>query len=157
MRKKELTPISEKEKIEFYQKYTHPHLQKDLKKMQDKYFHLGLNFIKFFFAIGLVGMFVTPWLALAFIPGFIAPIITIHISNTKHKNTVESLTKNVTFEHFLNMIETGEWQKIANQYQQSRLLPKMIKPNKTSKASLNATESNSPLSSDYENDNNLII
>ena len=113
MKKKVKKQISNEEKLEFYKKYTDKEFLLELDKMQDKYFKIGHTAIKIFFSIGVIGMFFTPWIIFAFLPGFVIPIVCIHLSNKKHQEAVEKLTENITFDYFLEMVETGEWYEIA--------------------------------------------
>ena len=115
MEKQIIKQISKDEKIEFYKKYTNKEFQRNLEKAQERHHKIGLLAIKVFFIIGIVGMFISPWAAFAYLPGFIVPLITIHLSNLKQKKAVESLSENISYEDFMQMVESGEWQQLAHE------------------------------------------
>ncbi|MBQ8615585.1 MAG: hypothetical protein IJ415_03355 [Clostridia bacterium] len=106
--------ISHQKQLKFNKKHINKNSQKSLKTSENKLFKIGIFSIKIFFVIGIVGIFFTPWIAFAMIPGFVIPLIIIAISNLKKKKTIDSLTQNIKRENSLEMDETGEWTKIAH-------------------------------------------
>ena len=112
MKKNQIKNITNQEKSEFYQKYTNTDFQEKLQTIEDKHAKIGLNSIKIFFVLGIIGMFISPWCVFLFLPGFLVPLSTLIISYNKTKKEINKLCKNITYEDLIKMVETGDFQKI---------------------------------------------
>jgi len=107
--------ISKQDKIDFYLQFTDKDFQKKLHQIDEKYFKIGLNSIRIMLAVIFFGLFLTPWIVFAAIPGLIIPIAMIKISNKKFKKEVNKLNKNITYEMLVEMKKSGEWMKISRE------------------------------------------
>lgn len=155
MKKQKIKQISEAEKIEFYKKYNDKEFKKSLEEIHYKHARFGLLSIKIFFFIGLIGMLFSPWFVFAFLPGFVIPIVSLSVGNLKQKQAVESLTKNISYEDFIQMIKNEDFQKIAQELQKKENEENnIIKPLKSS-----ITKKNTSVEKICENanDNDLTI
>lgn len=110
--------ISNEEKLEFLEKFNNEEFQNYYKNIDKVLFPIGFVSLKVFTIFSILGsIMASPWLLLGFIPAFVTPAITTYLAETKRKKAIESLTKNITYKDFKEMIENDELTKL--QYEQS--------------------------------------
>ena len=110
--------ISHEEKLKFVEKFNDEKFQEYYKTIDKVLFPVGFISLKVFSIIAILGgIFISPWFLLGFIHAFATPAITTYLAEIKRKEAIESLTKNITYKDFKEMLATDEFTKL--QYEQS--------------------------------------
>jgi len=116
--------ISHEDKLEFYKKFNDEKFVTYYNNISDKYDKIGLVSLKIFFSIALIGGIIIPWLFLCAIPAFIVPLSTLFLSHHKHKRAINKLSKNITYKDYIEMLESGEWLRLAKEANYDKITKK---------------------------------
>ena len=104
--------ISFEEKLEFYEKFNEKEFNEKYRNIGKISFKIGFISLKVLSAISIIGGIFNPWLFLGMLPAIAIPTACLLVDRYNRKQAIESLTKNITYKDFKEMMETNEFTKI---------------------------------------------
>lgn len=104
--------ISFEEKLEFYEKFNEKEFNEKYRNIGKTPFWIGFISLKILTAISVIGGIFNPWLFLGMIPAIAIPSVCMLVDQYNRKSAIESLTKNITYKDFKEMMKTNEFTKI---------------------------------------------
>lgn len=104
--------ISFEEKLEFYEKFNEKEFNEKFRKIGKVPFWIGFISLKVLTLGSVIGGIFNPVLFLGMIPAVAIPSICMFVDYCNRKAAIESLTKNVTYKDYKEMMKTDEFVKI---------------------------------------------